>query len=68
MQGIKEYIPTAQKIDYINAILKVGFDTIDFGSFVSPKAIPQLRDTATVLRGLDLSKSILLWIRTLSFH
>ncbi len=57
MQGIKEYIPTAQKIDYINAILKVGFDTIDFGSFVSPKAIPQLRDTATVLRGLDLSKS-----------
>ncbi|MGB0178272.1 MAG: hydroxymethylglutaryl-CoA lyase, partial [Owenweeksia sp.] len=57
MQGIKEYIPTAQKIDYINAILKVGFDTIDFGSFVSPKAIPQLRDTATVLRGLDLSRS-----------
>ena len=57
MQGIKEYIPTAQKIDYINALLKVGFDTIDFGSFVSPKAIPQLRDTATVVRGLDLSRT-----------
>lgn len=57
MQGIKEYIPTAQKIDYINALLKVGFDTIDFGSFVSPKAIPQLRDTSTVLKELDLSRT-----------
>ena len=55
MQGIHEFIPTALKISYINQLLKVGFDTIDFGSFVSPKAIPQLRDTAEVLNGLDLS-------------
>ncbi|MDA3907397.1 MAG: hydroxymethylglutaryl-CoA lyase [Bacteroidales bacterium] len=55
MQGIKEFIPTKKKIAYINALLKVGFDTIDFGSFVSPKAIPQLRDTAQVVEGLDLS-------------
>ena len=55
MQGIHEFIPTQTKIDYINALLKVGFDTIDFGSFVSPKAIPQLRDTAEVLSGLNLS-------------
>lgn len=55
MQGIKDFIPTEEKIKYINAILKVGFDTIDFGSFVSPKAIPQMQDTATVLEGLDLS-------------
>ena len=55
MQGIVPFIPTALKIEYINALLKVGFDTIDFGSFVSPKAIPQLRDTAEVLAGLDLS-------------
>ncbi len=57
MQGIHTFIPTAQKIDYINALLKVGFDTLDFGSFVSPKAIPQLRDTSMVLRGLDLRKT-----------
>lgn len=55
MQGIHTFIPTEQKIAYINSLLKVGFDTIDFGSFVSPKAIPQLRDTAEVLNGLDLS-------------
>ncbi len=55
MQGIKTFIPTEKKIAYINALLKVGFDTIDFGSFVSPKAIPQLRDTPQVLEGLDLS-------------
>ena len=55
MQGIKEFIPTQNKIAYINALLGVGFDTIDFGSFVSPKAIPQMRDTAEVLAGLDLS-------------
>ena len=48
MQGLKEFIPTESKIAYINQLLKVGFDTIDFGSFVSPKAIPQLRDTAEV--------------------
>jgi hydroxymethylglutaryl-CoA lyase len=55
MQGIKEFIPTAKKIAYINQLLQVGFDTIDFGSFVSPKAIPQMADTAKVLAGLDLS-------------
>lgn len=54
MQGIKEMIPTAQKVDYINQLLRVGFDTIDFGSFVSPKAIPQMADTAEVLKQLDL--------------
>jgi len=57
MQGIKEFIPTETKVQYINALLEVGFDTIDFGSFVSPKAIPQMRDTAEVLKGLDLSTS-----------
>ena len=57
MQGIKEFIPTEKKIAYINALLEVGFDTLDFGSFVSPKAIPQLRDTAQVIEGLDLSKT-----------
>ena len=55
MQGIKEFIPTSTKTAYINQLLKVGFDTIDFGSFVSPKAIPQLKDTAEVLSGLDLT-------------
>ena len=55
MQGISEFIPTSKKIAYINQLLKVGFDTIDFGSFVSPKAIPQLKDSAAVLKGLDLS-------------
>ncbi|MFZ9386844.1 MAG: hydroxymethylglutaryl-CoA lyase [Chitinophagaceae bacterium] len=55
MQGWKTIIPTVQKIRYINALLKTGFDTIDFGSFVSPKAIPQMADTADVLEGLDLS-------------
>ncbi len=58
MQGIKSYfIPTQAKADYINALLRVGFDTIDFGSFVSPKAIPQMRDTAEVLAKLDLSST-----------
>jgi len=57
MQGIKDFIPTATKTAYINTLLQVGFDTIDFGSFVSPKAIPQLQDTAEVLKGLDLSKT-----------
>lgn len=56
MQGIKSrFIPTDRKALYINSLLKVGFDTIDFGSFVSPKAIPQMRDTANVLSQLDLS-------------
>jgi len=57
MQGIAEFIPTRVKAGYINALLKVGFDTIDFGSFVSPKAIPQLKDTAEVLRQLELDGS-----------
>ena len=57
MQGIKEFIPTARKATYINQLLKVGFDTLDFGSFVSPKAIPQMRDTREVLAQLDLTQS-----------
>ena len=55
MQGIKDWIPTEQKGKYIQSLLRCGFDTIDFGSFVSPKAIPQMRDTAEVLSKLDLS-------------
>ena len=55
MQGIHPFIPTGLKADYINLLLQVGFDTIDFGSFVSPRAIPQMRDTAEVLQKLDLS-------------
>ena len=57
MQGIKEFIPTDRKVAYIQSLLRVGFDTIDFGSFVSPKAIPQMQDTAEVLARLDLSKT-----------
>lgn len=55
MQGIKAFIPTSKKVQYIQSLLRVGFDTIDFGSFVSPKAIPQMVDTAEVLSRLDLS-------------
>ncbi|PWL31996.1 hydroxymethylglutaryl-CoA lyase [uncultured Roseivirga sp.] len=57
MQGLHDFIPTTTKAAYINQLLKVGFDTIDFGSFVSPKAIPQMRDTAEVLSQLDLSQT-----------
>lgn len=57
MQGIKDFIPTESKVDYIQSLLRVGFDTIDFGSFVSPKAIPQMADTAEVLASLDLSET-----------
>jgi len=57
MQGIKTFIPTEEKVLYIQSLLSCGFDTIDFGSFVSPKAIPQMVDTAQVLSGLDLSKT-----------
>ena len=57
MQGIHNFIPTEIKAAYINLLLQVGFDTIDFGSFVSPKAIPQMQDTAQVLRKLDMSSS-----------
>jgi hydroxymethylglutaryl-CoA lyase len=64
MQGWKTIIPTQKKTEYINSLLKVGFDTIDFGSFVSPKAIPQMADTGEVLKGLHMedSKSKLLAI------
>jgi hydroxymethylglutaryl-CoA lyase len=55
MQGIKDWIPTELKVKYIQSLLRCGFDTIDFGSFVSPKAIPQMQDTAEVLSRLDLS-------------
>jgi hydroxymethylglutaryl-CoA lyase len=57
MQGWKNFIPTGKKIEYINSLLKVGFDTIDFGSFVSPKAIPQMADTNEVVRNLELGTS-----------
>jgi len=57
MQGIKTFIPTLTKVQYIQALLRVGFDTLDFGSFVSPKAIPQMQDTAEVLAQLDLSQT-----------
>jgi hydroxymethylglutaryl-CoA lyase len=57
MQGIKDFIPTVNKVQYIQSLLRVGFDTIDVGSFVSPKAIPQMADTSQVLSLLDLSKT-----------
>jgi hydroxymethylglutaryl-CoA lyase len=57
MQGIKTFIPTEKKVQYIQSLLRVGYDTIDFGSFVSPKAIPQMADTAEVLAQLDLSQT-----------
>ena len=55
MQGLERFIPTEVKVSYLNQLLKVGFDTLDFGSFVSPKAIPQMRDTVEVVKRLDLS-------------
>jgi hydroxymethylglutaryl-CoA lyase len=57
MQGIKTFIPTERKIAYIQSLLRVGYDTIDVGSFVSAKAIPQMQDSAAVITGLDLSKT-----------
>jgi hydroxymethylglutaryl-CoA lyase len=57
MQGLAKFIPTDVKINYLNSLLKVGFDTLDFGSFVSPKAIPQMSDTAEVVKNLDLSNT-----------
>lgn len=57
MQGIKMFIPTEKKVQYIQSLLRVGFDTLDFGSFVSAKAIPQMQDTAEVLAQLDLSQT-----------
>ncbi len=58
MQGIKMFIPTEKKIQYLQSLLGCGFHTIDFGSFVSPKAIPQMADTAAVLEGLDLQQNL----------
>ena len=57
MQGIKDFIPTDSKVQYLQSLLRCGFDTLDFGSFVSPKAIPQMVDTAEVLGKLDLSRT-----------
>lgn len=57
MQGLHDFIPTDKKVAYINQLLKVGFDTIDFGSFVSPKAIPQMADTTDVLAQLNLNET-----------
>jgi hydroxymethylglutaryl-CoA lyase len=57
MQGIAQFIPTNDKIRYINALLQVGFDTIDVGSFVSPRMIPQMQDTPTVLEGIDMTNT-----------
>lgn len=57
MQGLHDFIPTVLKTEYLNLLLQVGFDTLDFGSFVSPKAIPQMADTAAVLGNLDLSNT-----------
>ena len=57
MQGIKEWIPSEDKLSYIQSILSVGFDVVDFGSFVSPRAIPQMRDTDFIINNLDLSNS-----------
>src|SRR5665213_1526056 len=57
MQGWKTFIPTEKKIEYINQLLKVGFDTIDFGSFVSPKAVPQMADTKEVIEKLDAKRN-----------
>ena len=57
MQGIKPFIPTAEKVSYLQFLLQVGFHTLDFGSFVSSRAVPQMQDTANVLEQLDLSKT-----------
>ncbi|RNI30482.1 hydroxymethylglutaryl-CoA lyase [Rufibacter latericius] len=57
MQGLPEFVSTELKVSYLQALLEVGFDSLDFGSFVSPKAIPQMRDTAQVLDQLDTSRT-----------
>ncbi len=57
MQGLSYFIPTPTKINYLNTLLQVGFDTLDCGSFVSAKAIPQMQDTEAVLNGLNLSQT-----------
>jgi hydroxymethylglutaryl-CoA lyase len=55
MQGLSQFVPTSTKIRYLNRLLQVGFHTLDFGSYVSPRAVPQMADTQAVLEGLDLS-------------
>ena len=60
MQGVKQFIPTQDKIEYINLLLKVGFDVVDFSSFVSPRHIPQLKDAEQVLAALDVSNTKLM--------
>ena len=57
MQGIKPFIPTTEKVNYLQFLLQVGFHSLDFGSFVSSRAVPQMRDTADVLDQLDLSNT-----------
>ena len=57
LQGIKTFIPTDVKVKYLQSLLRVGYDILDFGSFVSPKAVPQMRDTHEVIRQLDLSQT-----------
>ena len=57
MQGIKPFIPTSKKVSYLQSLLDVGFDTLDFGSFVSPRAVPQMQDSEAVLNNLDLSNT-----------
>ncbi|ALJ01546.1 hydroxymethylglutaryl-CoA lyase [Rufibacter tibetensis] len=57
MQGLQAFVPTEEKVKYLQTLLEIGFDSLDFGSFVSPKAIPQMRDTAEVLAQLDTSVS-----------
>ncbi|WP_276090668.1 hydroxymethylglutaryl-CoA lyase [Pedobacter sp. JY14-1] len=58
MQGIHKFIPTELKAEYLNTLLQVGFDTLDFGSFVSPRAVPQMQDTRKVLSRLDISTTV----------
>ena len=57
IQGIKNFIPTSKKIDFYNCLLEVGFDIIDIGSFVSPKIVPQMKDTGNVLDGINMDKT-----------
>ena len=58
MQGIKTWIPTNEKINYVQSLLNVGFDVLDVGSFVSPRSIPQMKDSREVLESLDLKSTI----------
>ena len=68
MQGLLDFVPTAEKIEYINSLLEVGFDVIDAGSFVSPKAIPQLADTAEVFSKIDWGNLLLRFLQLLQIN